>query len=184
MQCSFDRSSMLTLVSAVPRMCSSQIRDMFYASITHSVHTIWLARTACHFSSEISTLHGAKAKIISYVALSGNLSSRKCFPIPIDSRLLNVFLVSPHHRNFVAIVTVTWKPPTLPYVKVNTYGSVIGDSAACGGIFRDCIDSFLGCFACKLYAQTIFETGLYDFVFAIEYALMHRCQYLWVERDS
>jgi len=141
----------------VSRVCSSQIHDVFYASIIHSLHTIWLARNACHFISKFFTLHGAKAKILSYVAFSGNLSSGKCLPIPIDSRLLNVFLVSPHHRNFVVVVTVTWKPPTLPYVKVNTDGSVIGDSAACGGIFHDCRGSFLDCFAYKLDAYTIFE---------------------------
>jgi len=82
---------------------------------------------ARRFNSDIFILHGAKAKILSFC----------CLPIAIDAWLLDVFLISPHHRNFADIVIVTWKPTTLPYVKVNTDGSVIGDSAACGATFRD-----------------------------------------------
>lgn len=76
-----------------------------------------------------------KKKILSSDALSSNLSSGKCLPIAFDSHMLEAFMASPHQINFAAIVTVTWKAPTLPYVKVNTYSYVIGESAACGGIY-------------------------------------------------
>jgi len=50
-------------------------------------------------------------------------------------------------------------------VKVNTYSYVIGESAACGGIFCDYRGSFLDC---KLDAWTIFEAELYGIVFALK----------------
>jgi hypothetical protein len=95
---------------------------------------------------------------------------------------LTINTASAHHRNFADVVTVTWKAPTLPYVKVNTNSYVIGESAACGGIFCDYRGSFVDCFACKLDGWTIFEAELYDF--ALDYAIMHHWKYLWAVRDS
>jgi len=92
MQCSFDRS----LLSAVPRVCSSQICDMFYATIIHLVNTIWLASNECRFSSKIFTLHGAKIFItllwfLLHFAIGGiivwTLVSRSCLLLYIVSAI-------------------------------------------------------------------------------------------------
>jgi len=72
----------------------------------------------------------------------------------------------------------------LPFVKVNTDGSVVDGLAACGGIFRDYRGSFLGCFASNLGQKSVFEAELFGFVLALEFAIQHGWQHLWVEGDS
>ena len=85
-------------------MCSSQTRDIFVSAVLHAIHTTCLFRNSVRLGSDVVSLHGAKAKIVAAVALSGSVSSGKC--LPSDSRLLNSFMISPHHRHVAAIITV------------------------------------------------------------------------------
>jgi len=132
-QCIFDRSSLSSLLEGISRMRSSQIRDIFVSAVVDVIHTIWLFCNSVRFGSDVVSLHGAKAKIVVAVALSGSVSNGKC--LPSDSRLLNSFMISSHHIHVAAIIIVVWKAPTLPFVKVSTDGSVVDGLAACGGIF-------------------------------------------------
>ena len=100
----------------------------------HTLHTIWWVRNSLRYSEVTPTLHSAKVRIHSFIAMSGNVYKGKC--LPSDFVFLDSFAVSPHRRMVKDIVLVVWKPPTAPWLKVNTDGSVIGGHAACGGLFR------------------------------------------------
>jgi hypothetical protein len=93
------------------------------------------------------TLHSAKVRIHSFVAMSGNVSKGKC--LHSDFAFLDSFAVSPHCRRVKEIILILWKPPTTPWLKVNTDGSVIGGYKACGGLFRDNLGTFRGAFSCN-----------------------------------
>jgi len=100
--------------------------------------------------------------------MSGSLSTGKC--IASYAPLLDLFLVPHHHRRIREVVTVCWKAPTAPSVKVNTDGSVIGDHGACGGLFRDHLVTFLGAFTCNLGSCSVFTAEVHGFIQALEYA--------------
>jgi hypothetical protein len=138
--CVIDRSSVDTILSCRPVRCSSQVFDIFLAAILHTLHTIWWARNSIRFSNVKHTLHAAKIRIHSLIALSGNISKGKC--LPSDIPFLDSFAISPQCRRVKDPILVLWKAPTFPWLKVNTDGSVIGGFAACGGLFRDYLGTF------------------------------------------
>lgn len=82
------------------------------------------------------------------------------------------------------IVTVCWKPPTAPWVKVNTDGSVSASNGACGGLFRNHLGTFLGAFTCNLGRCSVFEAEVFGYILAIEFAAHHGWSNLWLESDS
>jgi len=180
--CLIDRSTMHNLLFGVSAYCSSQVQDVSIVAVLHRVHAIWLLRNALRFSPDQFSLHTSKTKIIASIALSCNTSSRKC--LSSDTRILDVFLVSPNHRQMRNVIPVVWKMPTLPYIKLNRDGSLIDYMKACGGIFRDCNDSFLGCFAANLGPRPVFEAELHDFIIGLENALQRGWFHVWVEGDS
>jgi len=91
-----------------------------------------------------SSLHSAKVRIHSSIAMSGNISKGKC--LHSDFPFLDAFAVSHNCRSVKEIIMVLWKAPTAPWLKVNTNGSVIGGHAAYGGLFRDSLGTFRGAF--------------------------------------
>jgi ribonuclease HI len=93
-------------------------------------------------------------------------------------------MVSPHCRKVKDIIPVVWKPPTAPWVKVNTDGSVIGGYAACGGLFRDHRGTFLGAYACNIGMHSVFYAEVLAIIFAIEFADRHGWRNIWLESDS
>jgi hypothetical protein len=75
-------------------------------------------------------LHSVQVRIHAAISLSGNIYAGKC--ITSDAKLLDTFSVSPHNRRVRDILLVSWKTPSAPWIKLNTYGSVIVTHAACG----------------------------------------------------
>ena len=148
----------------------------------HTLHTIWWARNSLRFSEITPTLHLAKVRIHSFIAMSGNVSKGKC--LPSDSVFLESFAVSPHRRMVRDIVLVLWKSPTAPWLKVNTDGSVIGGYTACGGLLRDHSGMFRGAFVCNIGTQSVFYAEVMAIIFAIEYAARHGWRNIWWESDS
>ena len=148
----------------------------------HTLHTIWWARNSLRYSEVMPTLHSAKVRIHSFIAMSGNVSKGKC--LPSDSVFLDSFAVSPHRRMVKDIVLVVWKPPTAPWLKDNTDGSVISGHAACGGLFRDHSGTFRGAFVCNIGTQFGFYAEVMAIIFAIEYAARHGWRNIWLESDS
>jgi hypothetical protein len=168
LNCIIDRSTAGSLLSCRPARCSSQVSDIYIAAVLHTIHSIWWARNSLRFSDVVPTLHAAKVRIYSFIAMSGNVS--KGFCIPSDSVLLDSFTVSPHCRMFRDIVPVLWKSPTAPWLKVNTDGSVIGGNAAYGGLFRDHRGTFRGAFAGNIGVQSVFYAEVLAIIIAIECA--------------
>jgi len=119
------------------------------------------------------SLHSAKVRIHSYVAMFENVSKGKC--LHSDFTLLDSFAVSHHCRRVKEIILVLWKAPTSPWMKVNTNGSVIGGHAACGGLFRDHPCTFRGAFIILL-VYTLFYAEVLGIIFAIEYAAQEGCR--------
>jgi ribonuclease HI len=79
---------------------------------------------------------------------------------------------------------IVWKPPTLPYIKVNTYGSLRNANAACGGIFRDRSGALMGGFSANLGDCSIFEAEIMGFIIAIKMTARHHWGFIWIEGDS
>lgn len=122
MSCIFDFSSVGALLNCLPTYSSSQVRDVFFAAIIHTVHSIWKAQNTIRLSQYKVSLHATKSSIISMAALCGNMSQGHC--LPSDMLLLDSFRVAPGYRRFREIVEVTWKAHTAGWVKANTDGSV------------------------------------------------------------
>ena len=102
----FDFSTTGLVLLCIPLRCSSQVRDMFLASILHTMHAIWLARNILWFGIWKISLCAAQRFIGSTIALSGNYSNGNC--LPFDSGFLDSFLVSPKDPRFRDIVTIYW----------------------------------------------------------------------------
>ncbi|MCI85664.1 hypothetical protein A2U01_0106943, partial [Trifolium medium] len=61
--------------------------------------------------------------------------------------MLQNFGISPHpDQELHSLVLVLWKSPVVPWLKVNTDGSVydVNIAAVCGGVFRGCFARNLG----------------------------------------
>jgi len=160
----FDCTSFESLLLSLPQNRSSQVRDIFLAVVVHTLHSIWLARNTVHFSSNAFSLHAVQLRVQAAISMSGKLSIGKC--VASDATILDTFSICPHNRRIRAIILVTWKPPSAPWLKVNTDGSVVGSLGACGGLFRDHSSAFLGAFAsnigtvlCFLYRSLWFHPG-------------------------
>jgi ribonuclease HI len=177
-----DLSSVDSLLSCRPTTCSSQVSDIFLAAILHTLQVIWWVRNSLRFSYSTPSLHSAKIRIHSFIAMSGNLSKGKC--IPSDITFLDSFAVSPNCRQVKDIIMVLWKTPTAPWLKVNTDGSVIGANAACGGLFRDTLGTFRGAFSCNIGSHSVFYAEVLAIIIAIEFAASKGWRHLWVESDS
>jgi len=179
---SVDCSSIASLLNCIPTHCSSQVSDIYLAAVLHTVHIIWLARNAFRFQSQLPSIHSAKVCIHSLIAMSGNVSTGKC--LPFDSAFLEDFSISSHHHKYKEIILVLWKSPSSPCLKVNTDGSVVGRLAACGGLFRDSLGTFLSAFSCNIGIASVFHAETLAFILAIEHAAQHGWRNLWLESDS
>jgi len=168
LNCVIDISSVDSLLSCRPARCSSQVSDIFLVAVLHTIHTIWWARNSLRFSVVTPTLHSAKVRIHSSIAMSGNISKGKC--LKLDFAFLDSFAVSHHCRNVKEIIMVLWKAPTSPWLKVNADGSVIGGHAACGGLFCDYLGTFRGAFYCNIGIQSVFYAEVMGIILALEYA--------------
>jgi len=181
LNCVFDVSFAGVLLDCIHASCSSQVKDAFSAAIIHIVHVIWKARNTLRFSANRLSLHATKSSIISLVALSGNMSYGHC--LRSDKMLLDNFLVSPTYRRYKEIIAVTWKAPTIGWVKANTDGFVKYNLASCGGIFLDDRGTFLGAFASNLGDVSTSEAELIGILIAMVYAASHSWYSLWIECD-
>jgi hypothetical protein len=128
--------------------------NVFVASSVQMFHTI---QNFARFNDGKNTLHAAKTKVTTAIAMSANNSSGHSLPTSYDTRLLDAFLViSPSFKRFKDIIMVVLKPPNAPCIKVNTDGSLVNSHAACGGLFRDHSGAFLGAFSSNLGDMSIF----------------------------
>ena len=182
LHCTFDLQSAESLLQCIPSPGSSQVRDVFVASIVHAVHIIWIARNVVRFGNTKHSLYSARNSILASVSLSGSLSAVNC--TPSDTSLLENLCVPLSFRRYKDIVPVVWKAPTANWIEVNTDGSVQNTMAACGEIFRDHRGTFMGCFASNLGSVSVLEAELTRLILAMEYAGRFQWHSLWLESDS
>ena len=141
-----------------------------------------MAQNVVRYSPDEFSLHAATTKVYVCITLSGLSSNGKS--LMADVTFLNSFSITPNYRQRGQIISVIWKAPTHPWVKVNTDGSLLGGHASCGGIFRDHKGSFLSCFASNLGQLSFLEAEIHGFLLAMEYAAQHQWSRLWIESDS
>lgn len=134
------------------------------------------------FSSNSITIHVVQVRVHSLIGMSGFLSTGKC--IDSDAPLLDLFFVSHHNRQIREVVSVCWKAPSVPLLKVNTDGFVIGNHGACGGLFRDHLGTFLRAFTSNLGSCSIFTAEVHGFILDMEYAAHNGWTNIWLESDS
>jgi len=116
--------------------------------------------------------------------MSGQALNGHCLPFTSDTHILDIFNISPSYRRFKDIHTVLWKTPTLPYIKVNTDGSLRNNNAACGGICPDQTSAFMSSFSAFLGIISLLEAKIMGFIIAMEMAARHQWRYIWIEGDS
>ncbi|GAU46013.1 hypothetical protein TSUD_401350 [Trifolium subterraneum] len=179
--CSID----LTLAKALLLCCGwqrSHTRDVILSSIIHTVHTLWMARNGILFNNASITLHSAITKIRTAVKLSASLSN--CVVGSGSVLVLQNFMIDDVQQPQVSSILVCWKAPCDRFLKVNTDGSLISATSACGAIFRDKHGTYFGSFSCKINCQSVLHAELMAIILAIEQALERGWLHLWVESDS
>jgi len=116
------------------------------------------------------------------ISMFGNLSGGHC--LLSDLPILDAFNIDARHRNYKDIIEVFWKAPFPPWRKVNIDGLVVGNHAACGGLFRDHLGTFLGAFICNLGPDTVFSLEIQGYIFALDFAAQNGWYNIWLENDS
>ncbi|KAL6190620.1 hypothetical protein ACLB2K_037014 [Fragaria x ananassa] len=77
---------------------------------------------------------------------------------------------------------VSWRPPDIPWVKVNIDGSFRStNQVGYGGVFRNHTCLFIGAFAKKIEASNALETKLWTFIDSVTIAWNRGWHDLWIE---
>jgi ribonuclease HI len=123
-------------------------------------------------------------KVLTAVTMSNTLVTG--FTAPTEMSILNRFRLKTRLHNAPVISVVLWRAPSVHWMKVNTDGSVttLPPSAACGGVFRDHLVTFRGCFAKKLDTVSVLHAEVMAIILAIETAHNNGWQNVWIESDS
>ena len=89
-------------------------------------------------------------------------------------------------RKAPRIIPVTWRPPSVDWVKVNTDGSALGapGPSGAGGIFRNARGFSKGCFAFSTGEAFAFVAELQAAMFAVTMASERGWSHVWLESDS
>jgi hypothetical protein len=76
-------------------------------------------------------------------------------------------------RNAPQVTLVLWKTPSFGWIKANTDGSVLGNLAACGGLFLNHSSNHMGSYAQPLGTVSILHAELMAIILAIEFDVAH-----------
>ncbi|MCI00723.1 ribonuclease H protein [Trifolium medium] len=99
-----------------------------------------------------------------------------------DFCIFKAFNVRNHLPKALVFTEIIWQPPSLNWVKCNSYGASKGNfgPSACGGIFRDNQANDLDCFASNLGVGDAFSAELIGAITAIEIAQRRGWNHLWL----
>ncbi|CAJ2657200.1 unnamed protein product [Trifolium pratense] len=103
---------------------------------------------------------------------------------PMEQQILQHLHLAPRLRKAPQIKLVLWKAPNIWWLKANTDGSVVSNTAACGGLFRDHLADHVGSFAHNLGPGSILHAEITVITIALELAAAHGWQRIWIESDS
>jgi ribonuclease HI len=171
-------------VAIMAKWKSKYINNLALAAITHVFHSIWMARNGIRFNNAKISLHAAKMKLLTAIAMSAPLVDG--FTEVAEKSILQRLRLKPSLCDAPTISLVLWKTPLFDWIKVNTDGSVtsLPPAAAYGGIFRDNLASFKGGFAKKLNVVSVLHAELTAIILAIEIAHRQGWNNVWIESDS
>jgi hypothetical protein len=143
-----------------------------------------MARNDIRFNNAKISLHAAKMKVLTAIAISNTLVTG--FTAPTETSILNHLRLKTRLHNTPVISVVLWRAPSVHWMKVNTDGSVttLPPSAACGGVFRDHLVTFRGCFAKNFDTVSVLHAEVMAIILAIETAHNNGWQNVWIESDS
>ncbi|XP_020679019.1 uncharacterized protein LOC110097117 [Dendrobium catenatum] len=79
---------------------------------------------------------------------------------------------------------VIWRKPILPFVKLNSNGSVRNSNARAGGIIRDYQGVVLAAFASPLHPCSVLTTELYRLSYGIDICNKLGFVNVWIEVDA
>ncbi|XP_057803497.1 uncharacterized protein LOC131018806 [Salvia miltiorrhiza] len=176
------------LVLAWGRKLSSQLSKFWKARIIAMIWAIWSQRNKCVFDNykfcQRRILH-----VVRVAFLEMEMNFKKLGHM--DNSWANYTVL----RNIgikrraappPTFISVSWWPPTAPWMKVNTDGSALGAPGAIGyeGVFRDHWGWVRGCFHYKYSMCNAFEAELLTVIMAIRIARARHWTKLWVESDS
>jgi ribonuclease HI len=123
-------------------------------------------------------------QIITNVSMSANNSNLSASASISEFTILKAFNISIHPPRSVLVKEVLWCPPIHSWIKGNCDGAFASGKAACGGIFRNSLGQFLGCFAEGLsYGNSLFAE-LCGAMRSIEFAQSKSWNNFWLETDS
>jgi hypothetical protein len=188
-----DTSSFYSLFQSLnPNWCK-RFSQLVIAAILHVLHAIWLARNGIRFSNSRITSRAARTKILTSLKLSFALLSGRSGNVSTLSGLLQngEFLQELSNLSAATIAAapglpllVLWRSPFIGWMKVNTDGSMVNASAACGGLFRDFMANFHGGYAQRIGGIFVLHSEIMALILAMELAHNRGWFYLWVESDS
>lgn len=172
-----DFSSPIALIQC----CSlSPVENILLAAFLHVLHTIWISRNAVIFNSTNVSVHSAIAKVKTTISISASLCKVRVWHGSPGASILGDLNISPNFKTPHLIKFVCWHPPTHPWLKVNTDGSLVGNVATCGGIFRNALSVYMGSFSSKLQVTLVLHAELLGIIIAIEQAHTRGWMYLWI----
>ncbi|KAL2967328.1 hypothetical protein AAZX31_16G169600 [Glycine max] len=88
--------------------------------------------------------------------------------------------------NLRKTVTVAWKAPPSPWIKINTYEAAKGNPgrACCDGLFMSPNMQFLGAFVANIGINCAFMAEIMAAIIAVEKTISENWLWIWLETDS
>ncbi|KAF1893764.1 hypothetical protein Lal_00002288 [Lupinus albus] len=124
--------SMHSLLLSCIRQQISQVKDVMVVAITHIISTIWFCRNQTKFEDKNIYLYQFVAKIRRKDSLSGQTVTTSSSLSLHDLLILKAFNVIINLNRAPIIVEVTWHPPRVGWLKVNTNGANNGSPRQAG----------------------------------------------------
>jgi ribonuclease HI len=143
-----------------------------------------MGRNGVRFNNSVITLQAAKTKILTAIVTSAPGLKGYTSNATMEQQILQHFQLVPKLRKAPNIKLVVWKTPPILWYKANTDGSVVGDTAACGGLFRDHRADHVGSFAQNIGIGSVLHAEITAIIIALERAAVNGWQRIWIESDS
>ncbi|XP_057808539.1 uncharacterized protein LOC131023020 [Salvia miltiorrhiza] len=176
------------LVLAWDRKMSTQVSKYWKAGIIAMIWAIWNQRNKCIFDNykfcQRRLLHLVR---VAFMEMEMNFKKLGHMDNSWeDYMVLRNIGIKGRAAPPPTFISVSWWPPTAPWMKVNTDGSALGAPGALsyGGVFRDHWGWVRGCFHYKHSMGYAFEAELLAVITAFRIARARNWNNLWIESDS
>ncbi|XP_019442368.1 PREDICTED: uncharacterized protein LOC109347095 [Lupinus angustifolius] len=175
-----------SLISDCSQQKKNQVKEVLIAYAINTLSTIWLCRNQNRFEGVIIPISHAIRRIKKETSLAGNSSPASATPSVADLIILKSFNITVKLNLAPRIIEVTWLPPKVGWIKVNTDGAAHGSPghSGGGGIFRDHNGIYITAFANYLSIQNAIFAEFHVVMHAVNIASNRGWQNLWIEVDS